>query len=79
MWSVCHLTGPNALAVEYQAMYRDTRGNLRFAYSLNHADLFRPCGVFGPGFLASRRKNGRHQSTCWTWRDKDNLSSLVGR
>ena len=40
----------NMLAVEYQGMYRDARGNVRLANGLYHADLFRPTCVFGPGF-----------------------------
>lgn len=40
----------DALASEYQNMYRDADGNLRFAYGIDHSDLFRPSCVFGPGF-----------------------------
>ena len=40
----------NLLASEYQAMYRDAAGNLRFAYGVDHSGLFRPSCVFGPGF-----------------------------
>ena len=40
----------NLLASEYQAMYRDAAVNLRFAYGIDHSDLFRPSCVFGPGF-----------------------------
>lgn len=45
------ISGPNALAIEHQAMYRDASGNVRLAQSVNHADPLRPSCVFGPGFL----------------------------
>lgn len=42
---------PDRLAVEYEAMYRDSGGNLRFARGLNNPDGQSPTCVFGPGFL----------------------------
>ena len=48
---VKNISGPNALAIEYQAMYRDSSGNLRFANGVDHSDHLRPRCVFGPGFL----------------------------
>ena len=44
------LSTPNALACEYQAMYRDASGNIRLANGVDHSDPFRPTCVFGPGF-----------------------------
>ena len=42
------ISGPNALAVEHQAMYRDAQGNLRLANGIDHSDPLRPSSVFGP-------------------------------
>ena len=39
------------LALEYQAMYRDSRGNLRFANGIYDADRLRPGRVLGAGFF----------------------------
>ena len=44
------LSGPNALSVEYQSMYRDSRGNIKLANGIDHSDPCRPRCVFGPGF-----------------------------
>jgi len=43
--------GTNCLAIEYETMYRDSRGNLRFANRLDNADGQSPSCVFGPGFF----------------------------
>ena len=43
-------TGLDALASEYEAVYRDARGNLRLAYGIDHANPCRPLSAFGPGF-----------------------------
>ena len=39
------------LALEYQGMYRDSRGDLRFANGIYDADALRPGLVLGAGFF----------------------------
>lgn len=39
------------LALEYQGMYRDSRGNLRFANGIYDADALRPGRVLGAGYF----------------------------
>ena len=44
-----------SLPVEYEAVYRDSAGNLRLANSLDHANSESPTGIFRCGLVEETR------------------------
>lgn len=55
----------NLLASEYQAMYRDASGNLRFAYGVDHSDPFRPAASLVRASAKSSTTWASSSVVCW--------------